>query len=104
MPSCRVFHSPANGFLKCSQPSTPCGNQNINRKGDKDNKWVMLEEEETLFSKYPEVLRLHGDDSNITELMIQAEMGQKDRYLIYGYLFIVKGEKFSPWLKLEALL
>ena len=73
-----------------------------NLKGDKDNKWVMLEEEETLFSKYPEVLRLHGDDSNITELMIQAEMGQKDRYLIYGYLFLVgksnKKQRFNEFL------
>ena len=73
-----------------------------NLKGDKDNKWVMLEEEETLFSKYPEVLRLHGDDSNITELMIQAEMGQKDRYLIYGYLFLVgksnKKQRYNEFL------
>ncbi len=60
-----------------------------NLKQDKDNKWIFVNENETLFTNYPQVLKLHGDDSHVTELMIQAEMSQKDRYLIYGYLFLV---------------
>ncbi len=60
-----------------------------NLKQDKDNKWVFLKEEETLFTNYPQVMRLHGDDSYITELMLQSSNNQKDRYLLYGYLFLV---------------
>src|SRR5574344_869157 len=60
-----------------------------NLKQDKDNKWIFLPGEETLFHNFGEYLRLDGSDSKITELMIQSEMSQKDKYLIYGYLFLV---------------
>lgn len=60
-----------------------------NLKGDKDNKWIFIKGEEELFTKWEEYLRLDGSDSKLTELMVQSEMSQKDKYLIYGYLFIV---------------
>ncbi len=73
-----------------------------NLKQDKDNKWIFLEAEnndkkeissildgEKLFSKYPEPIKLDGSDSYLTELMLLGENGQKDKYLIYGYLFLV---------------
>lgn len=81
-----------------------------NLKQDKDNKWiflnnnesVMLKEEtvdetqepsmlseEKLFTRFNEPLGLDGSNSYLTELMIQTEMSQKDKYLIYGYLFLV---------------
>lgn len=60
-----------------------------NLKQDKDNKWIFLKEEEQLFHNYGEYLRLEGSDSKLTELMIQSELSQKDKYLIYGYLFLV---------------
>lgn len=60
-----------------------------NLKQDKDNKWIFLKEEEQLFHNYGEYLRLDGADSKLTELMIQSELSQKDKYLIYGYLFLV---------------
>lgn len=60
-----------------------------NLKQDKDNKWIFLKEEEQLFHNYGEYLRLDGSDSKLTELMIQSELSQKDKYLIYGYLFLV---------------
>ena len=73
-----------------------------NLKQDKDNKWMFLKEEEVLFSNFPNNLMLDGSDSFLTELMIQAEMGQKDKYLIYGYLFLVgkngKNKKASDFL------
>ena len=60
-----------------------------NLKGDKENKWVFLDGDERLFSSYPDTLLLDGADSSLTELMIQSEMNQKEKYLIYGYLFLV---------------
>ncbi|MBP3923614.1 AAA family ATPase [bacterium] len=61
-----------------------------NLKGDKDNKWIFLKgKEEELFTKGLEYLPLDGSDSKLTELMLQSEMSQKDKYLIYGYLFLV---------------
>lgn len=60
-----------------------------NLKQDKDNKWIFLKGEEQLFHNYGEFLRLDGSDSKLTELMIQSELSQKDKYLIYGYLFLV---------------
>ncbi len=78
-----------------------------NLKQDKDNKWIFLDskiesDEETiegeqpsflskerLFTRFNEPLSLEGSDSFLTELMIQTEMSQKDKYLIYGYLFLV---------------
>lgn len=73
-----------------------------NLKQDKDNKWIFLKEEEQLFHNYGEYLRLDGSDSKITELMIQSELSQKDKYLIYGYLFLVgknsKSKKANEFL------
>jgi len=73
-----------------------------NLKQDKDNKWIFLKEEEQLFHNYGEYLRLDGSDSKLTELMIQSELSQKDKYLIYGYLFLVgkssKNRKLNEFL------
>ena len=60
-----------------------------NLKQDKDNKWIFLKGEESLFTNAESVLPLDGSDSDLTELMIQSEMSQKDKYLIYGHLFLV---------------
>ncbi len=73
-----------------------------NLKQDKDNKWIFLETEnekneenqtllsdEKLFTNYPQPLKLDGADSYLTELMLLSENSQKDKYLIYGYLFLV---------------
>lgn len=81
-----------------------------NLKQDKDNKWIFLNNnesvtlqeenideiqelsmlsEEKLFTRFSEPLNLDGSNSYLTELMIQTEMSQKDKYLIYGYLFLV---------------
>ncbi len=73
-----------------------------NLKQDKDNKWIFLETEnadnkekssitdsEKLFTNYPQTLKLDGSDSYLTELMLLSENSQKDKYLIYGYLFLV---------------
>lgn len=73
-----------------------------NLKQDKDNKWIFLKEEEFLFHNYDNYLRLDGSDSKLTELMIQSELSQKDKYLIYGYLFLVgknsKNKKSNEFL------
>lgn len=60
-----------------------------NLKGDKENKWVFLEGEEELFSNYDNPLILKDDNPYLTELMIQAEVSQKEKYLLYGYLFLI---------------
>lgn len=60
-----------------------------NLKQDKDNKWIFLQGEEKLFSNFDAPLLLDGSDSDLTELMIQSEMSQKDKYLIYGHMFLV---------------
>lgn len=81
-----------------------------NLKQDKDNKWIFLNNNESvtlqeenicdtqelsmlsdekLFTRFNEPLKLDGSSSYLTELMIQTEMSQKDKYLIYGYLFLV---------------
>ena len=73
-----------------------------NLKGDKDNKWIFLQGEEKLFSSGAEYLPLDGSDPKLTELMIQSDLGQKDKYLIYGYLFLVgkssKSKKANEFL------
>src|SRR5574344_76057 len=73
-----------------------------NLKQDKDNKWIFLQGEEKLFHDFGECLHLEGSDSKLTELMIQSEMSQKDKYLIYGYLFLVgkngKSKKANEFL------
>lgn len=85
-----------NSFIKkLSQYLHDCVREEVksstfrNLKGDKDNKWIFLKGEEELLTNNEEFLRLDGSDSKLTELMIQSEMSQKDKYLIYGYLFLV---------------
>lgn len=85
-----------NSFIKkLSQYLHDCVREEVksstfrNLKGDKDNKWIFLEGEEKLFSSAEEYLPLDGSNPKLTELMIQSELGQKDKYLIYGYLFLV---------------
>lgn len=64
-----------------------------NLKQDKDNKWVFVENEQsndTSLLKRPSFSTdFDGTDSKITELMLQADAAQKDRYLIYGHYFLV---------------
>lgn len=60
-----------------------------NLKGDKDNKWVFLDGEEKLFTEFDTPLMLDGSNSFLTELMVQSDMSQKEKYLIYGFMFLV---------------
>ena len=60
-----------------------------NLKGDKDNKWIFLKEKETLLTEGLEYLKLDGSNPNLHELMLQSSAGSRDKYLIYGYMFIV---------------
>lgn len=85
-----------NSFIKkLSQYLHDCVREEVksstfrNLKGDKDNKWIFLKGEEQLFSTGAEFIPLEGSDPKLTELMIQSDLGQKDKYLIYGYLFLV---------------
>lgn len=89
-----------NSFIKkLSQYLHDCVREEVksstfrNLKADKDNKWIFLNEEDTLFTQGLEYLKLDGSDSKITELMIQSETSQKDKYLIYGYLFLTGKSK-----------
>ncbi len=59
-----------------------------NLKGDKDNKWIFIEGDEKAFAQFDKPLALDGADSYLTEIMIQSDMDTKDKYLIYGYLFL----------------
>ena len=101
-----------NSFIKSlSQYLHDCVREEVksstfrNLKADRDNKWIFLNEEDTLFTQGLEYLRLDGADPKLTELMIQSESNQKDKYLIYGYLFLVgktksgkKNEFLTPLL------
>ncbi|MBR6164131.1 AAA family ATPase [bacterium] len=83
-----------------------------NLKQDKDNKWIFLKTDENksnslldgekMFVNFPEPLKLDGSDRFLTELMIQTEMSQKDKYLIYGFMFLVgksgKGKRQNEFL------
>ena len=61
-----------------------------NLKGDKDNKWIFLKGEESLLTSDEDFLRLDGSDTKLTELMTLSNNSVKDKYLIYGYLFLVE--------------
>ena len=101
-----------NSFIKkLSQYLHDCVREEVksstfrNLKADRDNKWIFLDKEDTLFTQGLEYLRLEGSDPKLTELMIQSETSQKDKYLIYGYLFLVgktksgkKNEFLTPLL------
>jgi len=89
-----------NSFIKkLSQYLHDCVREEVksstfrNLKADKDNKWIFLNEEDTLFTQGLDYLKLDGSDPKITELMIQADTSQKDKYLIYGYLFLTGKSK-----------
>ncbi len=89
-----------NSFIKkLSQYLHDCVREEVksstfrNLKADKDNKWIFLNEEDTLFTQGLEYLKLDGSDPKVTELMIQADTSQKDKYLIYGYLFLTGKSK-----------
>ena len=60
-----------------------------NLKGDKDNKWIFLKGQESLLTSDEDYLRLDGSDPKLTELMTLSNNSVKDKYLIYGYLFLV---------------
>lgn len=66
-----------------------------NLKADRDNKWIFLKGDDKLFTSDIEYLKLDGGDSKITEMMIQSELNQKEKYLIYGYMFLVGGNPKS---------
>lgn len=101
-----------NSFIKSlSQYLHDCVREEVksstfrNLKADRDNKWIFLDKEDILFTQGAEYLSLEGSDSKLTELMIQSESNQKDKYLIYGYLFLVgktksgkKNEFLTPLL------
>jgi len=85
-----------NSFIKkISQYLHDCVREEVksstfrNLKGDKDNKWIFLKEKETMLTDGLEYLKLDGANPNLTELMIQSENNAKDKYLIYGYMFLV---------------
>lgn len=89
-----------NSFIKkLSQYLHDCVREEVksstfrNLKADRDNKWIFLNEEDRLFTEGLEYLKLDGSDPKITELMIQADTSQKDKYLIYGYLFLTGKSK-----------
>lgn len=79
-----------------------------NLRQDKDNKWVVIDDgtknryNEKLFTNFDEPLYFDGTDSKVTELMIQSNKGQKDKYLIYGFLFLAgknsKSRKYNEFL------
>ena len=66
-----------------------------NLKADRENKWVFLEGEEQVFRAFDEPLFIDGTNHELTELMVQASMNQKDKYLIYGFLFLKGKSKYK---------
>lgn len=59
-----------------------------NLSEDKENRWFFVDSKENLLNSSATELNLDGANSELTELMIQADISQKDRYLLYGYLFL----------------
>lgn len=60
--------------------------RNLNQ--DKENRWFFIDGDESILTSPESSLNLDGTDSTLTEIMVQAEVSQKDRYLIYGHLFL----------------
>ena len=52
-----------------------------NLKADPDNKWIFLKDDDILFTKGADYLKLDGADSKLTELMIQSEINRKTNTL-----------------------
>ncbi len=63
-----------------------------NLKGDKDNKWWVIPGEEKLLSTFDAPLMLDGSNSDLRTLQTQGCLS-KERYLIYGYLFLTGKSK-----------
>ena len=108
-----------NSFIKkLSQYLHDCVREEVksstfrNLKGDKDNKWIFLKEQETLLTQGLDYLKLDGSNPNLTELMLQGVSSARDKYLIYGYMFLVgksgksrKGNEFlTPLLYVPCRL
>ena len=108
-----------NSFIKkLSQYLHDCVREEVksstfrNLKGDKENKWIFLKEQETLLTQGLEYLKLDGSNPNLTELMLQGVSSARDKYLIYGYMFLVgksgksrKGNEFlTPLLYVPCKL
>lgn len=74
--------------------------RNLNQ--DKGTKWFFLEGQEALFTNPDKPLKIKSADSKLTELMVQAEVSQKDYQLIYGYLFL-KGKSAESKKKEDYL-
>ncbi len=108
-----------NSFIKkLSQYLHDCVREEVksstfrNLKGDKENKWIFLKEQETLLTQGLDYLKLDGSNPNLTELMLQGVSSARDKYLIYGYMFLVgksgksrKGNEFlTPLLYVPCKL
>ena len=101
-----------NSFIKkLSQYLHDCVREEVksstfrNLKADRDNRWIFLDEDDRLFTEGIDHLRFDGEDNKLSQLMLQSGNGQKDKYLIYGYLFLVgnansgkKNEFLTPLL------
>ena len=48
---------------------------------DKDNKWVFLESDAGMLLSPNSPLKLDGSDNSLTELMVQSDTSQKDKYM-----------------------
>ncbi|MCR4881394.1 MAG: AAA family ATPase [bacterium] len=59
-----------------------------NLASDKDNKWVFLESGAGMLISPNAPLRLDGSDNSLTEMMVQCDTSQKDKYMIFGFLFL----------------
>jgi len=59
-----------------------------NLNSDKDNKWAFLEKDAGMLLSPNAPLKLDGSDSVLTEMMVQSDTSQKDKYMIFGFLFV----------------
>ncbi|MCQ2958365.1 MAG: AAA domain-containing protein [Candidatus Gastranaerophilales bacterium] len=59
-----------------------------NLTSDKDNKWVFLEPDAGTLLAPSSPLKLDGSDNSLTEMMVQSDTSQKDKYMIFGFLFV----------------
>ena len=59
-----------------------------NLHADKDNKWQFLDGNAGTLVAPNNPIKLDGADGGLTELMLQADTMQKDRYMIFGFLFL----------------
>ncbi|MDD3593956.1 MAG: AAA domain-containing protein [Candidatus Gastranaerophilales bacterium] len=84
--------------------------RNLNQ--DKDNQWVFLEEEAGMLISPNNPLKLSDSDGHLTKLMVHADTSQKDKYLMFGFLFVegksgkkkVSNEFLTPLLYIPCRL